>query len=205
MSGAPFGTKSDPSQRGSAGRQGAARTAKRVPNESGTKRAVETSQPRRGKMVIERTVKATLDEVWDHWTTAAGIESWWGPDGFLTRVNRLDIRPGGGFEYATKAIEPAQMEALKSAGLPMTSVGHGTYTEVKPQARLGYKVLVDYIHDVPPYDVSTLVEFKTVPGGVMMVVTQDEMHNPDWTQMAAMGLDQQVNRLVEVLSGHPQG
>jgi hypothetical protein len=37
-----------------------------------------------------------------------------------------------------------------------------------------------------------------------MVVTQDEMHNSDWTQMAAMGLDQQINRLVEVLSGPPQ-
>ena len=203
MSGAPFGTKSGPSRRHRGGGQGATRTSKQASGESGAE-AAETAQPRRGKMVIERRVKATLDEVWDRWTTGAGIESWWGPDGFLTRVNRLDIRPGGGFEYATKAIEPAQIEALKSAGLPMTSVGHVTYTEAEPLARLGYKVLVDYIKEVAPYEVSTLVELKKVPGGVVMVVTQDEMHNSDWTQMAAMGLDRQINRLVEVLSGPPQ-
>ena len=204
MSGAPFGTKSGPSRRRRAGRQGAARTAKRAPKASGTEKEVETAQSRRGKMVIERTIRATLDELWDRWTTAAGIESWWGADGFLLRVNRLEVRPGGVFEYAAKAIEPAQIAALNSAALPLTSRGKGTYTEVKPLARLAYKVLVDYIPDIPPYEVSTFVEFKKVPGGVMVVVTQDEMHNTFWTHAAAMGLDQQIDRLESALSGRAQ-
>ena len=37
--------------------------------------------PRR-RVRLERTYDATLDDVWDLWTTKEGIESWWGPPGF---------------------------------------------------------------------------------------------------------------------------
>src|ERR1039458_2106097 len=145
-------------------------------------------------MVIERTIRATLDELWDRWTTAAGIESWWGADGFLLRVNRLEVRPGGVFEYATKAIEPAQIAALNSAALPPTSRGKGAATDARPPAR----------PPDPPCEVSPSVEFKKVPGGVRVVGTQDEMHNTFWTHAAAMGLDQQIDRLESALSGRAQ-
>src|SRR5436305_8401291 len=32
---------------------------------------------------LERTYAATPEEIWELWTTAAGIESWWAPDGFV--------------------------------------------------------------------------------------------------------------------------
>ena len=44
---------------------------------------------------LERTYRATIDEVWDMWTTKEGIESWWGPDGFAVKVRKLDLRAGG--------------------------------------------------------------------------------------------------------------
>jgi len=165
---------------------------------------VKTAQPQKGKITIERKLKATLGEVWDRWTTSSGIESWWGPDGFLTKVTRLDIRPGGCFEYAMKAIEEAQIYLLESAGRPPTSVGRGAYTVVRPGVRLGYTTLVDFIPGVAPYEVSTTVDFKKVPEGVVIVVVQDEMHDPEWTQMTAIGLDEQVNRLARALSGPAQ-
>ncbi|MBE1582928.1 SRPBCC domain-containing protein [Nonomuraea angiospora] len=31
---------------------------------------------------IERAYAATPEHVWRLWTTGAGIESWWSPDGF---------------------------------------------------------------------------------------------------------------------------
>lgn len=37
---------------------------------------------------IERTYLASLDEVWDLWTTKAGIASWWGPEGFAVKVRK---------------------------------------------------------------------------------------------------------------------
>jgi uncharacterized protein YndB with AHSA1/START domain len=38
---------------------------------------------------LERTYRATIDEVWDMWTTKEGIESWWGPDGFAVKVRKF--------------------------------------------------------------------------------------------------------------------
>ena len=70
------------------------------------------SKPR---ITIERTYKAALKDVWDLWTTKEGIESWWGPDGFTTKVNKLDLprrrgvvlcndgdRPGAGRIHAER-------------------------------------------------------------------------------------------------------
>lgn len=34
------------------------------------------------KIVIERKYAASIEDVWELWTTKEGIESWWGPDGF---------------------------------------------------------------------------------------------------------------------------
>ena len=52
------------------------------------------------KIRIERTFQASLEEVWEMWTTREGIESWWGPDGFSVKVRTLELRPGGRLDYA---------------------------------------------------------------------------------------------------------
>ena len=35
-----------------------------------------------GKIVIERTYVASIEDVWELWTTKEGIESWWVLAGF---------------------------------------------------------------------------------------------------------------------------
>ena len=51
------------------------------------------------KVVIERTYRAQIKDVWDLWTTKAGFESWWGPQGFRVEVQTLDARVGGALHY----------------------------------------------------------------------------------------------------------
>src|SRR5207249_6402569 len=46
----------------------------------------------------------SVEDVWELWTTKAGLESWWGPEGFTTAVSKLDLRPRGEFEYAMTEI-----------------------------------------------------------------------------------------------------
>ena len=60
----------------------------------------------RRRITLERTYKASLQDVWDLWTTKEGIESWWGPDGFSVKVRKLDLRPGGELHYALTATAP---------------------------------------------------------------------------------------------------
>ena len=46
-------------------------------------------------MVIERVIKAPVAVVWAAWTGAETLPQWWGPDGFLCRTSRIDLRTGG--------------------------------------------------------------------------------------------------------------
>ena len=69
------------------------------------------------KIVIERRYAASIEDVWELWTTKEGIESWWGPGGFSVRVHELDLRAGGEMRYAMTAVDPAQVQFMKQAGI----------------------------------------------------------------------------------------
>ena len=59
---------------------------------------------------LERTYEASPEEIWELWTTASGIESWWPPDGFTADVQTLDLRPGGELVYSFTAADSATMK-----------------------------------------------------------------------------------------------
>ena len=153
------------------------------------------------KITIERIYKGTLEDLWSLWTTRKGLESWWGPEGFATTVRRLDIRPGGKFEYEMTATGREQIEAMKKANLPLTSRAHGIYGEVTPRRRLAYRTVVDFIPGVKPYEIGAVIDFHIVPQGVRLTITEDAMHNEEWTKMSEMGMSSSLDRLAKVIEG----
>jgi uncharacterized protein YndB with AHSA1/START domain len=153
------------------------------------------------QITIERTYKASVEDVWGLWTTKVGIESWWGPDGFATTVLELELREGGLLHYAMTATAPAQVAFMKNAGMPLTTQARINYKEVIPQRRLAYTHLADFIPGVEPYDVATVVEFHTNGPSVRMVLTFDPMHDEQWTRMAVMGHESQLGKLELVIAG----
>jgi uncharacterized protein YndB with AHSA1/START domain len=157
------------------------------------------TQDARRKVTLERTFNAPIEEVWDLWTTKEGIESWWGPDGFATKVHKLDLRPGGELLYAMTATGPDQIEFLKKAGMPATTESRLTYAEVLPPRRLAYSHLADFIPGVKPYEVPTTVELEETPDGVRMVLTFEAMHDEHWTNLAVMGWENELGRLAKLL------
>jgi len=161
-----------------------------------------TAEPRgasKRRIKIERTYKATIEEVWELWTTKEGIESWWGPDGFSVKVHKIDLRPGGELLYAMTAIALPQVEFMKKAGMPLTTQAQVTYTEIVPRQRLAYTHLADFIPGVEPYDVATMVELHPSSQGVRMVLTFDAMHDEEWTKRAVMGYENELGKLAKVL------
>ena len=40
----------------------------------------------RREIVLERELRGSVDAVWRSWTTIAGLEAWWGPEGWATTV-----------------------------------------------------------------------------------------------------------------------
>jgi uncharacterized protein YndB with AHSA1/START domain len=152
------------------------------------------------RITIERTYQATVEDVWDLWTTVDGIESWWGPEGFAVKVRKLDLRPGGVLEYAMIATAPAQIEFMRNAGMPLTTEARVTYTEVDPRRRLAYEHLVDFVPGVKPYALAHVVELHPGPLGVRMVLTFDAMHDEEWTQRAVMGWESELGKLAKRLA-----
>lgn len=153
----------------------------------------------RRRITMERIYQATVEDVWDLWTTKEGIESWWGPDGFTVVVRTLDLRPGGEMRYAMTATAPPQIEFMRKAGMPLTTELLVRYTEVVAPRRLAYLHLADFIPGVEPYDVATLVELFPSGGSVRMVLSFDAMHDEQWTERAVMGWEMELGKLARVL------
>ncbi len=153
------------------------------------------------QFVIDRTLKAPVEKVWKMWTTKEGLEKWWGPEGFSSKVSHLDVRVGGRFEIVMTALLPEIVAHLKSAGMGDSSIAKGDYTLIEPNRRLIYTNAVDFVPGVPPYTSTTLVEMSATPsGGTRLIVTNDVMHDEQWTAMATMGWTQQIDKL-EKLTG----
>ena len=155
--------------------------------------------PRR-RVTLERTFQASLEDVWELWTTPEGIESWWGPDGFMVKVHALDLRVGGVVDYAMIATGAEQIEFVAKAGMPTTTKHRITFTEVTPQRRLAFTQAADFIPGVKPYPVDTLVELHASAQGVRLVLTFDAMHDDHWTRMATMGWESELGKLARALA-----
>ena len=152
------------------------------------------------KLTLERTFDASLEEVWELWTTTEGIQLWWGPEGFSVVVDALDLRPGGDLVYEMSATRAEEIEYMAQAGMPLTTRHRLTFTEVDPPRRLAYKDLADFIPGVEPYEVHTSIDLQEVEDGVRMVLTFDRMHDDHWTELARLGRESELGRLAKVLA-----
>ena len=157
----------------------------------------------RAQFSIQRNYAASIEEAWALWTTKAGIESWWGPEGFKVTVTSLDLHPGGNLIYLMTAVAPAQVAFMKQAGMPLTSECKVTYTEVSPPNRLAYKTLTDFVPGVAPYEVATVVDLITAADGVKITITFDAMHDDIWTERARAGHESQMRKLDLLLASSP--
>ncbi|MFI9635857.1 SRPBCC domain-containing protein [Nocardia sp. NPDC051929] len=150
---------------------------------------------------IERDYPATAQAIWELWTTPAGIEKWWAPDGFTVRVDQLDLRPGGELVYTMTATAPAQIEFMRSAGMPLSTESRKTFTEIDGPDRLAYTSLADFIPGVEPYEFLTTVELEPTDAGVRVVMTVDAMHDDVWTQRLTQGRENELANLAAIVSG----
>lgn len=154
----------------------------------------------RPKLSVERTFNASIEDVWELWTTREGMEAWMGPEGFNTTVKELDLRPGGVLVYSMTAVGPDQVEFMKKAGLPLTTTQHVDFVEVDPPRRIVTRDLADFIPGVKPYEVVTVAEFERTADGTRVVLTFDAMHDTRWTENAKLGRESELRKLAAVLA-----
>ncbi len=51
------------------------------------------------EIVITRMIDAPRELVFMTWTTPEHVDRWWGPNGFTTVTDEMDVRPGGVWRY----------------------------------------------------------------------------------------------------------
>jgi len=154
----------------------------------------------RPKLTLERTFDASLEEVWELWTTRDGIEAWMGPEGFNVTVNELDLRPGGELVYAMTAVGADQVEYMTRAGMPLVNVQRRRFIQVDPPRRLVTRELADFVPGIEPYEVETVLQLETVDDGTRLVLTFDAMHDAQWTEMSRQGREGELRKLAHLLA-----
>jgi len=130
---------------------------------------------------LERTYDAPAELVWELLTTAAGLEQWFAPDGFETRVSELELRPGGQLRYTMTATGPEQVAFMRETGNPLSMVVRKTFTEVTPRTRLAYRSLIDFVPGHEPYEHLTTIDVQPAGDRTNLVMTLDPLHDETWT------------------------
>jgi uncharacterized protein YndB with AHSA1/START domain len=159
------------------------------------KQPTATPSQARPKIVIERTYRARLEDIWALWTTKEGFESWWGPVGFRADVHAIEARENGALNYDMVADTPEMIAAMKDMGQPASHPTRARFSEFRPHDRLALTSVIDFLPGVKPYD--SLIEVDFIPKGdaVKMLVTLSPMHNDMFTGMQVEGFTSQLTKL----------
>jgi uncharacterized protein YndB with AHSA1/START domain len=48
---------------------------------------------------ISRLINAPRELVWEAWTNPEHIRHWWGPEGFKNTIHKMEVKPGGEWEF----------------------------------------------------------------------------------------------------------
>ena len=160
-----------------------------------TAAATPSSAVPQAVVVIERTYAATPRDLWALWTTKAGFESWWGPEGFRVEVRRLEPHAGGALEYDMIADAPEAIAAMHSMNMPLSHDTKGTFSEFEPHRRLRLVHLIDFVPGAAPYESVIEVDFSAVGDQARMIVTLHPHLDPHWTKMSVQGFTSQLTKL----------
>jgi uncharacterized protein YndB with AHSA1/START domain len=92
---------------------------------AGAARLVVTT-PSEREVVVTRVFDAPRELVWEAWTDPKHVVNWWGPRGFTTTIEEMDVRPGGVWKHV--------MHGPDGTDYPNRSV----FTEVVKPERIVY-------------------------------------------------------------------
>jgi uncharacterized protein YndB with AHSA1/START domain len=108
-------------------------------------------------LTIRRVMRASPQTVWRAWTTPELLAQWWIPAPYFTRVERLEVRPGGAF-----------VTSMSKDGSSFGPNMDGTFLLVEEGKRLVFTNVIDSSwHPTRPEPVSLTAEiiFANHPDG----------------------------------------
>jgi uncharacterized protein YndB with AHSA1/START domain len=152
---------------------------------------------------FERVYDGPVEDLWALWTTKAGLEEWYGPEGWQIEVLALEPRVGGAFEHVGTAVAADALAYLDSVGRSTSTRVRGQFVEVVPNERLHLRFTMDFLPGVAPYPYDIVVELRTEGERVRMVVTADAHPDAEMTRLASLGLASQLRQFDALLAKRP--
>jgi uncharacterized protein YndB with AHSA1/START domain len=132
---------------------------------------------------ISRLINAPRELVFEVWTDPDHIKNWWGPDGFTNTIHKMEVKPGGSWEFI--------MHGPDGTNYKNKSI----FKEVVKPERLVYE------HDSTPKFAATITfeaqGNKTLLHWKMTFESAEALQNVVKTFKADEGLKQNVAKLEE--------
>jgi uncharacterized protein YndB with AHSA1/START domain len=132
-------------------------------------------------LVFTRNLNAPPERVWNAWTDAGEVVQWWGPEGFATKVTKLDLRPGGNWHYVMIGPDGTEYPAL------------GVFREIVPGKRFvstdEFGEGMEDMFDIPlPEGMVMTVELAPKGEGTLLTLTVDHASEADRRKHEDMGV-----------------
>ncbi|HZT96524.1 MAG TPA: SRPBCC domain-containing protein [Chloroflexota bacterium] len=165
-------------------------------NETPTRLDVRSAVPTK-QLVMERTLKASPERVFDAFTDPDQLTQWWWPNGFSCPAAEVDLRVGGNYRIAMKwpGSIPAEQQFSHYLG--------GEYYEIDRPHRLVMSGRA--INDEQGEIFATLIEvtLEAREGGTHLTMRQsffEPMPPPDALAGAEQGWSEQLDKLERLLA-----
>jgi uncharacterized protein YndB with AHSA1/START domain len=145
------------------------------------------------EIVLTRLFDAPRTMVWEAWTDPKQLVLWWGPNGFTTTIEEMDVTVGGVWRLV--------MHGPDGTDYPNKSV----FTEVVPYERL-VSTLTGGRKDGPVVQIEKITTFEERAGGTLvtlrMVFVSAEARDQNVRDYGSIeGGKQTLQRLEEHLAG----
>jgi len=139
------------------------------------------------ELLISRKLNAPVDLVWEAWTHPEHIANWWGPDGFTTTINKMDMRAGGEWNLVMHGPDGTDYD------------NKSIFREIVPLKKIVYE------HISYPWILAT-IEFEnmgeqTLIKWHMLFESAEEFLKVVKTYKADKGLEQNIGKLDVYLTG----
>jgi uncharacterized protein YndB with AHSA1/START domain len=149
------------------------------------------------QLVIERTLKASPERVFDAFTDPHQLERWWWPNGFTCPAAEVDLRVGGSYRLAM------EWPGSFSADAQLSHHMGGEYYEIDRPHRLVMSGRA--VHDEQGELFATLIEvtFESRDGGTALTMRQsyfEPMPPDDAMAGAEQGWSEQLDKLERLLA-----
>lgn len=155
---------------------------------SGRKPSLKLTLPSDREILITCVLDAPRDRVFRAYIDPEAIPEWWGPRDYTTKVERMDVRPGGTWRYVQHDADG------KEHGF------HGVYREVVPPERL---VSTFEYEGTPGHVLVETITFEAMRGGKTKVTVHALYESrEDRDGMLSAGMEWGMRESMERLEEH---